>query len=66
MGQGFPEYFGFRLSLLFRQCRVLIFDLSLTVHFLGNADGLLSNTLKEKCVKGRKYFNQLSDFKFLR
>jgi hypothetical protein len=55
MGQGFSEYFGFRLLLLLRQCRMLIFDLSLTVHFLSNLDELLSNTLKDKCVKERNY-----------
>jgi len=66
MGQGFPEYFGFRLSLLFRQCRKLIFGLSLMVHFLSNSDGLLSNILKDKCVKDRNYLDQLSDLKFLK
>jgi len=55
MGQGFPEYFGFRLSLLFRQRHGLNFDLSLTVHFLCKADRLLSNTLKDKGVQDRNY-----------
>ena len=66
MGQGFPEYFSFRLSLILRQCRMLIFDLSLTVHFLSNSDELLSNTLQDKFVKDRNYFDQLSDLKFLK